>query len=81
MQDRKKTKKKTDRRVSVGDALGLQTPDPAGSDLNEARAIDTALEAARHLNKMAASGKTKKGRPNKKRRSSIALMAATKSLF
>ena len=74
--------KKTDRRASVGETLGVPTPDPEGTNLTEARALDSALAAARRLNDMSAGPKKgKKGRNSKKRRSSVALMEATEALF
>ena len=75
--------KKKDRRVSVGETLGVSTPDPEGTNLAEAKALDTAAAAARRLNSMSADSKRKKkkGRANRKRRSSVALMEATAGLF
>ena len=77
-----KGKKKKDRRVSVGETLGVNTPDPEGTNLAEARALDSAVAAACRLNDMSAdTKKNKNGRASKKRRSSVALMEATAGLF
>ena len=50
-QVRVKAKRKAARRVSVGDVLGLKTPNrPKGTNLAEARAMDGAEAAAERLN-------------------------------
>ena len=50
-QSRTKAKRKAARRVSVGDVLGLKTPNrPKGANLAEARAMDGAEAAAERLN-------------------------------
>ena len=50
-QVRAKAKRRSARRVSVGDVLGLKTPNrPKGVNLAEAREMDGAVAAAERLN-------------------------------
>ena len=49
---KKRTSKGTDRRMSVGEALGLSPHKPKGANLQEARALESAAAAARNLNAM-----------------------------
>ena len=67
--------------MSVGDALGVPSVSSEGDNLNEARALDSALAAARRLNELAASGKKEKGQERAARRSSLALQKQTEALF
>ena len=77
-----KKKKKELRRESVGEAMGVDETTPVADNLAEARALDAAVEAARRLNNLTSGGKAKKSkRVSSKRRSSIALMEQTTSLF
>ena len=72
-------KRKKDRRVSVGETLGVRTPDLEGTNLTESRSLDSVLAAVCRLNDMSADPqKNKKGRSSKKWRSSVAL---TEALF
>ena len=83
------------RRASIGDALGLQTPNRLkGANLREAKANEAAEAAARRLDSMrqplrVRKGTTKKKMKNRKsrqarkrdRRSAIALLKQTADLF
>ena len=84
LQDKKKIEKNKDhkaRRESVGEALGLTSPDPKGQNLNESRALDNAVAAAQRLNEMVSGGKKTGKRQSKSRRSSMTLRAATEKLL
>ena len=80
-----------DRRASIGDALGLQTPNKLkGANLREARANEAAEAAARRLDSMRqptrAKRKSHKGRKSKRQRerdrlSAIALLRQTRDRF
>ena len=74
-----KKNKDTDRRVSVGDALGVPDASTDGDNLNEVRALDAALAAARRLNELAASGEKDTASARASRRSSAALLKQTRT--
>ena len=57
LREKKDRRVATERRVSIGDALGVPAHSAGGDNLDEARVLDTALAAARRLNQLTASGK------------------------
>ena len=57
----KKSKKET-RRVSVGETMGVDEAAPVGDNLDEARALGAAVEAAHRLNNLTGEGKAKKSK-------------------
>ena len=60
LQKKKEREETHERRVSVGEALGVSGASAEGDNLNEARVLDTALAAARQLNQLAVSGKNRR---------------------
>ena len=54
LQDKKNERE--ERRASVGEALEVPDVTSGDANLSEERALETALAAARHLNRVAASG-------------------------
>ena len=56
----------TNRRTSIGDALGLQTPNkPKGANLREAKAHDVALAASMRLDSMRKPSRARKKKKKK----------------
>ena len=82
----------TNRRASIGDALGLQTPNKLkGANLREARANEVAEAAVRRLDSLRPPSRARKSKKKKKkkrkgqrarevaRRASLALLKQTKA--
>ena len=69
------------RRQSVGEALGLTPGKPTGASLDENKAIESAMAAARHLNALASGANRPVSGTRAGRRSSIALLDQTGKLF
>ena len=71
----KKARRKN-RRASIANALGLTPGTPKGANLREAKALDTAAAAARHVNHQLSTGGDER-----QRRESLELLKKTKNLF